>query len=262
MKQALIGVAMVLLGVGLVTTAFAAPQLELVSGNNVILWDGTTLSCWDGTTLTTTNGTALGETGVCATFGATGSLSSVPGQSQETVKANSFNGWSLTSGTGNSYAPNCSVTGDCLGQNFATTATAGVDSLDIYFGDSTFAPIGQSLIMTESATQLAGTATSTGYAFVGALGFAQKTAPTLSGAFGPLSLTGTGAVALSTGPVGTPEPSTAPYNIVGQLDFTPGAGSYNVTQDIAAVPEPAGVVLFGGVVLAVSTSLRRRAKKA
>jgi len=115
--------------------------------------------------------------------------------------------------------------------------------------------------LTESATDLAGTATSTGYAYTGGLGFSSTGAPTLSGAWGPLSLTGSGAVALSTGPVSRLTPA-APYDLTAAFNLTAGTGSYNVTETISTVPEPTSAILFGGVLLLSATALRKKLRKA
>jgi len=245
-----------LLGFAAAQMALADPEMELVSGSDVILWDGTTLSCYNGSFV------------ACTVFGATETTASGGGATQVTIKAGNFNGWILNTSTGDSYSPTCSGTGVCEDQNDVNTLASGNANLETFFGDTGFAPVGAAgLMLTESASDLAGTtaspgtATATAYAYTGALGFSSTGAPSLPGAWGPLSLTGHGAVALSAGPVNTTAP-TAPYDLTAEFTLTPGPGSYNVTETIATVPEPTNAILLGSLLLLGATAVRKRLRKA
>jgi len=240
--------AMGLLAFGAARTALAATDVELVSGSDVILWDSTTLSCFNGAVV------------ACTTFGATATIGSIGGETQETVAATNFNGWHFTTDTGNSFSPSCSGTAICIEQNHIDTNASGAAALNSFFGATGFTPIGN-LLLTEAGTNFAGIVSATGFAYTGGLGFSSTAAPTLAGLWGPLSLVGSGNVALSAGPVSTPAPA-APYNLADEISLATGTGNYNVTSTISTVPEPTSAISFGGVLLLSATALRKKLRKA
>jgi hypothetical protein len=246
MKRLLLAAcAMGLLAFGTARTALADSEMELVSGSDVMYWNGSALVC---------------SPGPCSDFGATASSLTVAGTTQVSIQATDFNGWILNTATGDSYSPSCSATNVCISQNDINTIASGNASLQAYFGATGFTPSG-ALLLTESSTDLSGTATATGYAYTGPLGLSTS-APSLSGAFsgGSLSLTGNGVVASGAGPSATATPSS-PYDITAAFNLTPGQGSYNVTETISSVPEPTSAILFGGVLLFSATAIRKRLRK-
>jgi hypothetical protein len=247
MKRVLFAAALVILSMGTSRLAFADPDLELVAGSDVILFDGTTLSCYNGTTITTGAGSAN-----CLAFGA-GTLG---GGSSLTVEATNFNGWNLSNATGKSFSPNCGPV--CVNQNTINTINAGATvDLQAFFGASGFKPV-QALTVSESGTDVQGTATAMGYAYTGALGFSQTAAPVVSGQIGStLVLTTAPATA---GPTGGASPGST-FNAVTSLTFDHTGTEYNVTETIAAVPEPTNVVLFGSVLLAVTGLAKKKFRR-
>jgi hypothetical protein len=255
MKRFMVACAAVLLSFAATRTALANPELELVTGGDIIFYNGSTLTCFNGAIVSCTG---------AGSFNATVTTSTVAGITTVTVSASAFNGWDVSSDTGTSASPPCSSTGVCLDQNQVNiqSTSTGASPLQAYFADSGFTPA-EGLTFTESATELNGTATASGYAYLpnGTLGLSGSAAPTLPApSFPTLALTGTGLVTKDAGPVTSASPTTQPYNLATEFNFTVGAvgGGYSVTETIAAVPEPASVVLFGGALLVIATTVRRK----
>jgi hypothetical protein len=240
MQQKLFGVAVgaaLLLSFGTGTAlATASQDLEIVAGTDIILYAGGTATCTSG-----------GSVVLCSTFG--------EGTLGNSLDATSFDGWNV-SVTATSNSPNCSgLAGPgCLStDNIDTVDVSSADALDVYFGDTSFSPeLG--LQVTETGSGVTGTAGAMGYAFTGPLGFSSTAAPTLSGKIGTsLSLTAPGIV--TTG--GTP--TSGPLSLAIEDTFANGAGhTYDVDTTITAVPEPASMVLFGSMLLAITGIAKKK----
>lgn len=243
--------AVVLLSFAAGRTAFADPSLELVSGSgateDIIYWDGTNpVTCSHGGVATS-----------CAAWGV-GTLGSAAGGS-ETLAATSFHGWNVSQTSGGSNSPNCSgVHGpDCINEDNINAVTLGAtDALEAFFGASGFNAVA-ALTVTESGSAAVGTATAQGFAYAGGLGFGQLAAPTVSGQIGS-TLSVTNCSPCSAGPTGGVAPAS-PFNLAIEDTFAGAAGdSYNVDTTIAAVPEPASMLLFGSVLLAVTGIAKKK----
>ena len=248
MKQILTACVVVLLSFGAARAAFAQtdPWLVLVSGSDVITWDGVTLTCTGGS---------------CASFGVTDSVSN--GGLNLTLIATSFNGWNVTADSGGSNAPGCSP--DCMSQtSLNTNNTGGGSALQAFFGSSGF-DHEVALLNIVAPTLNAGGFSNTGYDIssslgLTSLGYSAGAAPNLAAW---TSIGGT-----LTFPSGNLTPQTSHSGLLAAgsfaatsyLDFTGGNGSqYSVTDTIyAAVPEPASLLLLGGCLLVVGRKLAAR----
>jgi len=254
MKRILMAGAVALLSLGATRSALASSAVQLVSGAgaglNIVYYDGTTLSCSIG-----------GVSTICATFGATASGSG----GSLNVAATTFNGWSLRGDT-MSAPPSCDTALNCLGQNQINTFNSGTAALAVYFASSGFTTRGP-LYFGESSTALDGTGTATAKAYAylpdGTLGLSPTAAPTLSGLFSTLSVTGT------PGPGGQHKSADflagaavpgASYNLASSFSFSPtlGGSGYNVTETIStSVPESSAVGVLLAMLLGIAFVVRK-----
>jgi hypothetical protein len=251
MRRILIAAAVVLSSLGATRPALADPAIELVSGNDIVYYDGTSLGA-----VCSTDGGATSTS--CATdFGAVG-VSNFAGEL--TVQVLNFNGWTNISDSAEAYTPSCSSSGTCESQNqLNTTNTAAPDALLSYFGASGFTTQG-AITLNESGTLLAGTASAMAYAYTGDLGLSGAAVPNLSGQIGStLSVAGSGNGTYSAGPTSGPAPATT-YNLASEFSFTPGTvqGNYNMTETIStAVPESSSVSVLLVMLLGIALVVRR-----
>jgi hypothetical protein len=249
----------VLFTVGLGSTAFATTDLELVSGGDIIYYDGTTLDCNNGGTITVGLGSAS-----CVALGVTAAVQLQP--QALVVSATSFNGWDVSESSDYSNTPACTgVNGPgCINQDNVNASTSGAGTLSAYFASTGFTPAGATGLMVANASVLqTGTLqTQTAYANSGVVDPLSDVnfTPTPGGVCG---------VSLSSGIPGVVATPTscaapgAPFSLELGIVMTTSAGvdsGFNVTGNIAAVPEPAAVVLFGIVVAFCAASFRRRRK--
>jgi len=248
MKPILMAGAVVLLSLGATRPALATSAMELVTGTDVIYWDGSTLGCYSG-----------GSSVACSTFGASGGGS---GNSLN-VSASTFGGWDVTTNSANAYPPSCSSIGTCESQtelNAVDSSASG--NLSAYFASAGFTDQG-ALTLNESGSQSDGTASAMEYAYTGALGIPNTgAAPSLSGQIGStISETNTGNGAFSAGPTSGLPPVSTPYNITGEISFTPGTpgGGYTMTETIStAVPETSSASVFLVMLLGMAFVVRKR----
>jgi len=246
--------ALVFLSLGAGRIALADPDLELVSGSDVIFYDGTTVSCTEnlGTVFqTTTSGVASTN---CAAFGAV--AVSNDGTGGESLSFHTFNAWKVQV-SAYSNSPNCSgIEGPgCISNDSIDATTAGSTTLDAYFGGTGFNPE-PAYIVTESSSSTTGTATAAGYQESGLTGFSATSKPTLSGQIGS-TLSLSNCTPCSSGPTGGL--SNGDNALVTFNTFAGAAGdSYAVTTTISAVPEPTSMILFGSALLAVTGFAKKK----
>jgi len=249
MKPILMAGAVVLLGLGANSAALADPSIELVSGSDIVYYDGTNpaVCSINGGATSSSCSTDFGTVIVNNTFG------------NLTVDVASFNGWTSIEDSAQAYTPSCPG-GTCESQNnLDTTNTSAGNDLLSYFGASGFTAPGP-LTLVESGTLLAGTSSAMAYGYTGALGLQGSAAPTLSGQIGStLSVTGNGGGLYSAGPTGGPAPAT-PYNLTSEFDFTATHnGHYNMTETVStAVPESSSVSVFLMMLLGMAFLVRKR----
>ena len=177
-------------------------------------------------------------------------------------------GWSISAVIGASHSPSTSPNGIDIA-SLTATCSGGVcvtNPLDVWLSDIGFTATSTNFTNNYSATITGGTGTTSESAWVG-LGnvlFQSSGAdggPTVAGgtSIGTVTLTGTGV--LSNAVTGGPSAGPAPYSLTIEDVFN-GTGTttvqYSTDGAISTVPEPASVVLLGGLVLFVSSRLRRR----
>jgi hypothetical protein len=259
MKPILMAGAVVMLGLGATGAALADNAVELVSGNDIIYWDGatSTLTC----TITGVGGstsTGIGST-VCNTFGVnTPTATPAAGAVTDAIAASTFNGWNI-SDSGTSYAPDCTG-GTCEDQIALTAVNSGgaLGPVAAYFAASAFAVDPTSLGFTAAGTEknTLGTATAMAYAYNGALGLSGTAAPVgLPGPFDTITLA-KGEGFQSDGPL-TAAGSTLAAEFLLTTGSTPG--EYSVTETITGtpVPESSAVSVFLVMLLGIAFVARR-----
>jgi len=265
MKRILIANAVVLLSLGATRPALATTAMELVSGTDIIYYDGSAT----GPVCSTDSG-ATSSAATCSTFGATG-MSSNGGKTLNVMTSLSFNGWTVSGDTGESLSPSCDSVQKCEDQNQVNVVNSGTATLDAYFASSGFSTAGP-LFFGESSTALDGTGTATAKAYAyqptvlfPPLGLSASAVPSLPGLFSTLSLTGTpgpgGQNKNAFSPVGAPAPGS-PYNLASQFDFTPGTtnAGYSVTETIytsTSVSESSSVGVFLVMLLGIAFVVRK-----
>jgi len=259
-RMIMVVAAVVLLGLGAVRTAFADPDLVLVSGADEIFWDGMAAPVCS----------VSGVVTPCTTFGTVGTTGSA-GAGAETLSvspfgAASFNGWKITQSSGGTNSPGCSgqqFNGpDCINEDNvnANTVSGATDPLDAYFGSSGFTQE-QTLVVSESGSAAKGTAKAAGYAFTGGLG------PSWAGSMVPVlpaadrigsTLSVKNCMPCQDGPTSDAAPA-ALFSLAIKDTFSGAQGdSFNVDTTIGAVPEPTSVVLFGSVLLLAAVFAKKK----
>jgi hypothetical protein len=203
--------------------AFATPELNLISGAN--------------------NTTVVG-------IGSTVSYSNT-----------NFNGWNITVVVGASNSPNLTGGAGLFGLDITSlTATCVVGScsanpLDIYLSDTGFTQaVGAGgFTTTYSSTQTGGSTSETAWDSTANTIFTQGT---LIGTVGPFTSSGVGSVK-GGGPAG---PSPYSLTIEDVFNANGAAASFSTDGNIASVPEPGTVILFGSALVLCASKLRRRQK--
>lgn len=247
-----------LLCLGAAQTALAQtdPWLVLVSGNDVITYDGSAVTCEQSNSSVS-----------CSTFGTV--KASNDGSGDLVLTATNFNGWDIKQNTGTTGAPDCTTDGFCTDQTQIDvdggSATANLTS---YFGAAGFAS-GVAAVVDTTADSDNGTGfTSTGYYLqpktaLTNVGYSTGMAPTLTS----WSEIGgaTGAMSFPVGDGGPQSTSSAletseGFDLTNVMVFNDGT-TESITDTITAVPEPASFILVGGVLLAIATGLRRKLLK-
>jgi len=215
----------VLLAVGLAHTALASAEMELVSGGSTVL--------------ITDNGA--------------GDLDSTVGTI--TYSNTNLNGWviSVTSGTSNS--PGVDPFGIDLTSLTATCASGkpcSTDSLQVWFGDTSFNVPATGFQSDYSATITGSSASTSQKAWVDNTNTILGTG-SLIGTIGPFTSTGSGTV--FGGGAGIP-----PYSLTLEQIFSAGghSASFSADGNITAVPEPGAVVLLGTALVLCASGLRRK----
>lgn len=261
MNRAILACALALFSLGAARTALAQsdPYLVLVSGSDVITWNGNNLSCSTDGGVTVTAGctTATETTWGISTSGtntATGTY---------VLTASDFDGWVLTGNTGQTLSPNCTAAG-CMSQN-EIDITGGTSNLTAYFGSAAF-DHQDAVVDTQEVSNASETFTSEGlYNSSGMslmnLGYANGTPPDLSGwsAIGSTMTlnTCTGLGCVTDGQATSSALPGGKFALTDELTFTAG-GDYAVTDTITAVPEPASLILLGSALLGASIIVRRK----
>jgi len=259
MKRILMAGAVVLLGLGATGAALADNAVELVSGNDIIYWDGATL------TLTCSVIGGASTTGIgsaqCNAFGVnTPTAGPSDGGVTDAIVASSFNGWNV-SDSGTSYSPDC-IGGTCEDQiTLSATNSGGAGGpVAAYFAADGFNIDPTSLGFTAAGTEKnnLGTATANAYAYTGALGLSGTAAPVgLPTPFDTITLA-TGEGFQADGPLTAPG-STLATEFYLTTGSTPG--EYSVTETITgtqAVPESSTAGVLLAMLLGITFVARRR----
>ena len=250
MKSIVMAGAVVLLGLGATGAALADNAVELVSGNDIIYFDGTTSTL----TCSISGVTA----GACATLGV-GTPTSTPafgGGVTDAITASNFNGWNVTD-SGTSYAPSCNVSGTCEDQN-NLSGQGGTAALQAYFATSGFTTNPALGFMASGTSPDTGTVTATAYAYQpsGTLGLSGTSAPVgLGTPFSTLLLPG-GEGLLS----GTGTAPGNPYNLATAFSVPAGTtgSEVNLTETITtSVPESSSVSVLLAMLLGIAFVVRR-----
>jgi hypothetical protein len=180
-----------------------------------------------------------------------------------TFSSGSFGGWDITVIAGKSNSP---TTNPGLDIASLTASCVGVCSaLDAWLSDTGFTTVNSSFVDTYSATitGTGGSATEKSWVGLGNILFQSNGAdgpPTVAGGpligiVGPFTTPGAHSGSAAGGPAAGP----APYSLTIEDIFLPSAGvTYSTDGAITGVPEPASVVLLGGLLLFCSSRLRRR----
>lgn len=260
-KQILMAGAVVVLGLGATGAALADNAVELVSGSDIIYWDGATLTLT--CTITGVGGstsTGIGSS-VCNTFGVnTPTAGGTGGGITDAIVASAFNGWNV-SDSGTTYAPDCTG-GTCEDQiTLSATNSGGAGGpVAAYFASDGFNVDPTSLGFTAAGTEknTAGTATADAYAYTGPLGLSGSAAPVgLPTPFDSITLA-KGEGFDSDGPITAPG-STLATSFFLTTGSTPG--EYSVTETITGtqgVPESSSVGVFLAMLLGIAFVVRRR----
>jgi hypothetical protein len=181
-----------------------------------------------------------------------------------------FNGWTITVTAGGSNSPTCIGTNGpgCLNQTDINAISGGAGSLTAYFADTGFTPQGLLTVANATSQQTGATESQQAYAFTGPLPAGLTTQPANGSlAFVPAGGTCGSVETIPAGGVGALFTSctapTAPYDLELAETFTASAGGqgFNVNGNIAAVPEPVSMTLFGGGLALLGLARWRRTPK-
>jgi hypothetical protein len=211
------------------------------------------------------NGTAVCSNGNCTLWGVTNSPSDTVSAVGKISVNNEdgvhyFDGWSFQF-SATSGSPGCTPSSQCATDtDISVTASAGATSpLVTYFADSGFtSEPGFVTSLTQSLDSTGTSATSSYYAYTGAL---QLGAPPAGDKIGStLSVACASGPCTSTSTGGGSNPVSGTFNLQDMVSLTATGGGQNftVTSTIDAVPEPASVALFGTVLALCAFRLRRR----
>jgi len=265
MKRILL-TAMLLAGTVCLAQATTTDELEVVSGTkSALLTDGTVSASDPGTCAA-----VAGKTNDCSPFiafsiGTTHYYDTNPDPQTITVaapsKSNLFNGWEITTITGNSSSPGLDPYGldvSVLVTCETSTCVGAAGELTLTYSDTMFATAGQVLETSYSGTE-------TGSASTSASAYYSTTdnlfaATTKIGTIGPFVSTGpTKAVAGTV--TGGPSPIGKLYSLTLSDVFEANkvGASFSTDLDVTSeVPEPGAVILFGTVLLFCTARLRKR----
>jgi hypothetical protein len=137
----------------------------------------------------------------------------------------------------------------------ANQHAAGIDdTLTIQYSDTGFTPAQAGFSLQVAGSQSGGgMLTFAAFDGVGVFDQAKQIGTTLTTAVSPFALSSSGG-----------GPSTNPYSLTEIATITFGANAGNATFDaqLTPVPEPAGVALFGGILLFIVNAVRRKVSRA
>jgi hypothetical protein len=243
--------------VGFGSMAFGSAALELVTGNSVnfstlFVSDNGAVTCTNVGTSTACTGAVFPVTDLNPTVGAI------------TLTAVTFGGFVTTVTTGGSNSPSCvGMNGPgCLNDTNINTLAVSAGTLSVFFADTSFAAGVPGFDVAFSSPLQTGTlAVQSAFVFTGAN-------PLATGVFSPVAGSLIGATLSSPSPgvvagaTSGANPFVGAFGLELETMFTTtvaGTG-FNANGNIAAVPEPAAVALFGTVLALCASSLRRRRK--
>jgi len=256
----------VLLGTACVGYATTTDELEFTSGTeSARLTDGEVSPADPGTCTAVPGKSNACSAFIAFTFAGTHYYDTNPDPQTITVSADSrsnlFNGWSITTVTGNSSSPGLDPYGLDVGvlitcETSACVGTAG--ELTLTYSDTGFSTPGAELQTSYSGTE-------TGYASTTATAYYSTTdnlfAETYKiGTVGPIVSHGTTTTVAGTTTDG-PSPTNTLYSLTLADVFEANAvgASFSTDLDITSeVPEPGAVILFGTVLVFCTAKLRKR----